>query len=287
MTHILLGEQRKGETSIRSSSGSPVIDETYYYLVQADSSTASRDSIMLTTGVPICGYTVSPDGYALCNSVQATRREDQVFLWDIVATFSSDVDDRQSGSSGSSGSGGSDPETWIPIYETKFERLQEIMTKDSSDVAVANSAGQPFENGIIRARFIPIWELFQFESSSVTDEQVLERNEVVNDATFRGRLEKTLLCTVMSSVIGYYYGASRRLTKYSLRYNKQTWKHKRLDVGTVYLDAGVHKPYLDSAGNVMLGGLDGAGAKVTIGDPPSVLEFDQYPVVTFDTFLRT
>jgi hypothetical protein len=283
MTHVFLGEQRPGKISIRSSGGAPVLDETYHYLVRADSTTANRLSVLATTGVPVVGVTFSPGGFAICKSVDAVRREDQVLYWDITADFSSDVDDRQS----SQNPGGSDPTTWIPVYETKFERLQEIMTKDSSDVAVANSAGQPFENGIIRARFIPIWELFQFESASVTDEQVLERNEVVNDATFRGRLEKTLLCTVMSSVIGYYYGASRRLTKYSIRYNKQTWKHKRLDVGTVYLDAGAHKPYLDSAGNVMLGGLDGSGAKVTIGEPPAVLEFDQFPVVAFDTFLRT
>tara|TARA_R110000868_G_C10791251_1_gene756319 strand:- start:774 stop:1049 length:276 start_codon:yes stop_codon:yes gene_type:complete len=91
----------------------------------------------------------------------------------------------------------------------------------------------------------------------------------------------------MSSVIGYYYGAARRLTKYALRYNSKTWLHKRLDVGTVYLSAGEHLPYLDAAGNVMLGGLDGAGAKVIAGDPPAVLEFDLYEAVAFADFLRT
>lgn len=287
MAHTFLGEQRKGETSIRSSGGAPVIDESYYYLVRADSPTATRDSIMLTTGVPICGYTVSADGFALCNSVQATRREDQVLYWDIAATFSSDVDDRQGGSSGSGGSGsGSDPATWVPIYETKFERLQEVVTKDESDDPVANSAGQPFENGIIRARFIPIWELFQFEAGSVSDETVLARNEVVNTTTFRGRAAKTLLCSVMSSVIGYYYGAQRRLTRYSLRYNSKTWKHKRLDVGTVYLSGGKHLPYMDDSGNVILGALNGSGAKQTPGTGPAVLEFDLFPSAEFSDFLR-
>jgi hypothetical protein len=89
----------------------------------------------------------------------------------------------------------------------------------------------------------------------------------------------------MSSVVGFYYGQSRRLTRYSLRYKKDTWKHKRQDVGTVYLAAGVHEPYLVK-GSVILGGLDGAGGKVTPGDPPAILEFDQYDAVAFDSFLR-
>lgn len=90
----------------------------------------------------------------------------------------------------------------------------------------------------------------------------------------------------MSSVIGYYYGARRRLTRYSMRYNSKTWRHKRLDVGTVYLDAGAHKPYLDDAGNVILGGLNGSGGKVTVGDPPAVLNFDLHTAVDFSSFLR-
>lgn len=282
MTHVFLGEQREGRSSIRSSGGLPVLDETYYHAVRADSTTADRLAILATPGVPVPGTTVSAWGGAICKHVEATRRKDQVTYWDIVSEFSSDVDERQS-----SFNPRTDPEAWVPVYETKFERLQENVTKDTSGVAVANSAGQPFENGIIRARFIPIWELFQFESASVTDEQVIARNEVVNDATFRGKAAKTLLCSVMSSVIGYYYGARRRLTRYSLRYNVQTWQHKRLDVGTVYLSAGEHEPYLDAAGNIMLGGLDGSGAKVTPGDPPFVLVFDLYESAAFDTFLRT
>jgi hypothetical protein len=64
-----------------------------------------------------------------------------------------------------------------------------------------------------------------------------------------------------------------------------TWKHKRLDVGTVYLDGGVHKPYLDDNGNVIAGALDGSGAKQTPGTAPAILEFAMYPEVSF-LFLR-
>jgi len=233
--------------------------------------------------LPRVGVTLSALGIAVCKTVNATRREDQRTLWDVVATFSSEVEERQNVQS-VSGS----PTTWLPIYETKFERLQEVTTKDAAGDSIANSAGQPFENGILRSRFIPIWEFYQFEPATVTDEVVIDRNETVNDATFKGKAAKSLLCTVLSSVIGFYYGSRLRLTRYAIRYNEALWTHKRLDVGTGYLEAGVLLPYYDNPidRNVILGSLDGAGNKQPVGTGPAVLEFDMYESVSFASFLR-
>jgi len=277
----LRGEQSQGRGGIRSSGGVPILDETYHYLVKMASIAADRVDALSVSGVPQVGITQSAGGYAICKTVDAVRRENQRLYWDITAVFSSEVDERQ-GTQAVSGN----PTEWVPIYETKFERLQEIVTKDYAGTAIANSAGQPFETGVIRARFIPIWEFYQFEPVTVTDEQVIARNEVINNAEFKGREARTLLCTVMSSVIGFYYGSRRRLTRYSLRYNEYYWRHYRLDVGTVYLDGGVHKPYLDDADNVMLGGLNGSGGKVSPGTEPALRVFDIYPEVAFDSFLR-
>lgn len=277
----LLGEQRQGRGGIRSSGGVPILDETYHYLVEMAATTADRIDVLAVSGVPQVGITQSAGGYAICKNVDAVRREDQRLYWDVTATFSSEVDERQDVQNVSG-----NPTEWIPIYETKFERLQEVVTKDWSNVAIANSAGQPFETGIIRSRFIPIWEFYQFEPASVTDETVIDRNETVNSAEFKGRAAKTLLCTVLSSVVGFYYGNKCRLTRYALRYNSATWTHKRLDVGTVYLSGGVHKAYVDDDGSVMLGGLNGSGGKVTVGTEPAVLEFDMYPQAAFAGFLR-
>lgn len=277
----LLGEQRQGRGAVRSSGGVPILDETYHYLVVMASATANRVDVLNVSGVPIVGVTQSANGYAVCRTVDAVRRENQVLYWDVTATFSSEVEERQ-GTQSVSGN----PTEWVPIYETKFERLQEVVTKDTNGDAIANSAGQPFENGMLRSRFIPIWEFYQFEPDTVSDETVIDRNEVVNSAVFKGKAVHTLLCTVLSSVVGFYYGSRRRLTRYALRYNVDNWKHKRLDVGTVYLDDGKHKPYLDDNGNVILGGLDGSGAKVAVGTEPAVREFDMYTEVDFATFLR-
>jgi hypothetical protein len=278
---IVRGEQSPGRVAVRSSGGIPILDETYHYLVEMASLLAERVDVINVPGVPIVNVTQSAHGYAICKTIDCVRREDQRLLWDVTATFSSEVDERQSSQSVSE-----DPVEWVPIYETKFERLQEVLTKDRANVAIANSAGQPFETGILAARFIPIWEFFQFEPATVTDEQIIERNETVNLTEFRGRPVNTLLCTVLSSAIGFYYGSRVRLTKYAIRYNVRTWLHRRLDVGTVYLDGTTHKAYLDDDGNVMLGGLNGSGGKVTPGTEPSILEFQMYPQVEFADFLR-
>lgn len=281
MASVLVGEQRAGQSAIRSQGGIPILDETFHFLVKADNRDESRLTILATPGLPIANVSVSSYGNAVCRAVTAVRREEHPKYWDVTATFSSEVDDSQQKEDSNQ-----DPSEWVPIYETKFERLQEIVTKDFNNVSIANSAGQPFENGLIRARFIPIWEFFQFEAASVTDEQVIDRNEVVNSVAFKGRAAHTLLCTVMSSVVGFYYGRKRRLTRYALRYDKKNWKHKRLDVGTVYKDGTKHKAYEDADGNVILGGLNGSGGKVAVGTEPAVREFTMYREVAFATFLR-
>jgi len=276
----LVGEQSQAKSAIRSRGGIPILDETYHYLVRASSVTEERLSVLATTGVPQVGFTTSASGLATCTNVEATRRPDQRLLWDITATFSSEVDERQTSTSLSQ-----PPDLWVPIYETKMERMQEVTTKDADGDPIANSAGQPFDNGLMRSRFIPVWEFFQFEPDTVSDEDIIERNETVNEVEFKGRDPKTLLLTVLSSVVGFFYGSRVRFTRYALRYNEQNWTQKRLDVGTVYLDGTTQLPYI-VAGQIVLGGLDGAGAKVAAGDPPEVLEFDVYRQVKFADFLR-
>jgi hypothetical protein len=286
MATTFLGEQGAGKSSIRSTGGVAVLEEEFHFLVLADSVNESRLNVLNTTGLPIVNVSVSASGFCICRTLDATRREDQKLYWDVTASFSSEVSEGQSSAASSGTSVSANPIEWVPVYETKFERQQSIASFDQSAVAIANSAGQPFETGITISRFIPIWEFYQFESASITDEDVIDRNEVVNNGTFKGRAAKTLLCTVLSSVVGFYYGSRTRLTRYALRYRSGTWKHKRLDVGTVYLDGGKLKPYLDDNGNVILGGLNGSGGKVAAGTAPSTLEFDMYPEVSFSSFLR-
>ena len=285
MANTIIGEAREAGFSIRSSGGVPILEETYVFLVEAESKNTSRFSVSQTPGLPVVGFTFSAFGLTTCRSKTAERRVDQPRLWDVTCTFSSEVEENQDKKGGGS-EFGAEPTEWIPIYETKFERMQEIVNVDASGVPVATSAKQMFPEGISRGRFIPIWEFYQFEPPTVTDETIIGRNEVVNSTTFKGRAAKTLLCTVISSQVGFYYGAKLRFTRYALRYNDRTWQHKRLDVGTVYISGGAYLPYLDDAGNVFEGPLNGTGGKQTVGTAPAVLSFDQYAAVDFATFLR-
>lgn len=271
--------KREADCRLATRDGVPVLEETYHFLVKADYIGQPNIEILQTSGLPVIGGTISSGG-AICKSVQATRRTDASLYYDVVAEFSSEVDEDQG-----EGDPNTDPTAWIPIYETKFERLVETVAEDQSGNAIANSAGQAFEQGLQIARFIPVWEFYQFEPATVTDEAIIERNEVVNSATFKGRAAKTLLCTVMSSVIGFFYGQRRRLTQYSLKYNEKDWTHKRLDVGTQYKDGAQLKTFTDSDDQVMLGSLDGSGGKQTAGTKPATLNFDIYATNDF-SFLR-
>lgn len=285
MAHTLLGTKRAGEARLRSSDGAPVFESVYHFLVKADSKTASRASILATTGLPQLGDVDVGSSLGVCRSSVAVQREDQPLYWDVTCEFSTEVKESQDNQDP-----GSNPTEWVPVYETKSERIQEFALKDLDNKPVVTSAGQPFENGVAITRRLPVWEFYQFEAASVTDEEVLDRCEVVNELEFKGKGPHTLKLDVLSSVIGFYYGQRLRLTRYSVTYNRNNWKHKRLDVGTVYLDGGDKKPYLDAGDpvnnippGVILGALDGSGNKAS---EAAVLEFTIYPEVDFHDFLR-
>jgi len=143
--------------------------------------------------------------------------------------------------------------------------MSEIVNVDASGDPITNSANEMFPEGMTRARFIPIWTFFQFEPPTVTDETIIARNEVVNSGTFKGRAAKTLLCTVVKSTIGFYYGQKLRFSQYELRYNVRTWQLKRLDMA--------------SDGTP----LNGSGAAAA--GAPAILTFDQFATNSF-SFLR-
>lgn len=277
----LRGEKREGDFRLSSKAGIPVVEETYSYIVESDDEYVDRDEVSRFEELPRVNVTRATSGITICKTKRSERRPGNTKFWDVTCEFSSEVDERSEEQDPET-----DPNEWIVVYETKFERLQEVVTKDINGTPICNSAGQPFQSGLTLSRFIPCWEFYQFEPATVTDEQIIARNETINEAEFKGRAAETLLLTIMSSVIGYYYGQRRRLTQYSLKYNKRGWQHKRLDAGTQYLNPSApprYKPYLDDEGNLMVGPLNGSGA---IANTPAILEFDVFEQLDFSEFLR-
>jgi hypothetical protein len=272
--------KREGSARIRSSKGTPVYECSYSWIVEATSKTEDYLAVLSTTGLPIVGVTTDPTGIAVCTGKNATRRTDNPLIWDVTCDFSSEVDDR-SGSGDSGGPGGE-----------KYWQYSEPITKDIHGDLIANSAAEAFPTTTLVTRFLPMWEFFQIESAAITDEQILNRCDVVNKNKFKGREPKTLLCTVLSSVIGRYYGSLRRLTQYQLKYKPDEWTLKKADIGTRWLTAPPRelRDYTidpDGNGSIINGPLDGDGNKVDDGKgPAAIIEFDIYTEVSFSTFLR-
>lgn len=274
---------RDGGFTIRSVSGLPVIDETYSFIVVVEAANVPYSAVYTTPGLPVVNVTRSPQGLGVCRSKVCRRWTQNPLYWTVTCEFSSAVDERSQTQDPEI-----DPVTWVPVYETKHERVLENFTRDRKGKIVANSAGRPFSNGLLMPRYLTIWEFYQIESA-VSDETIADRNETINDTAFKGRAPNTLLCIILSSVVGFYYGQRRRLTHYQLKWNKNDWIHKRLDVGTTYISGFTDEmPYTDKYGNIILGGLDGTGSgdKVAVGQPPGIVNFDQLDKVNFNDFLR-
>lgn len=276
----LLGEKRGGEIYTSLRDGQAVYECTYYYTVRGVTKEDSRKYIVEnTTGLPKVNESVDDDNLGVCSSVRAVRREDNPLIWDVTAIFESIVEQ------GNSVAIGADPLAWIPRRRTIFFNKDEVRAADNAGTAYKNSAGQALVGIPPIKRTLVAWRFVQFESASVTDETIADRNETVNSTTFKGKAAKTLLLTVEDSEVGTYYGQPLRLTQYLLKYDPKDWRTKMLDVGTVYKSGTTLLPYTDAAGNVIEGGLNGSGAKVTGGNAPSILYFDDYATSTF-SFLR-
>lgn len=277
----LVGEKREGGVSVRKSGRSLSIETTHSYRVKADSKSDSRATIMATSGLPIVGSTLN--GPAICTGKTCNRDPANPLYWDVEVTFSTDSEDD---SSGASEAAGSDPSTWTPIAELAFETYTEVGLTDASGNPVVNSAGQPFETGFARPRTLVRLDFDQFEPTSVTDEDLIERNETVNNATYKGKAAKTLKLSIRSATIGTYFGYAAWRVSYSLTYKPDTWQRTRLDIGNCYLSSGNLLPYTDNEGNRIVGPLDGSGGKQAAGTSPAVLTFDEYDAINFSSFLR-
>lgn len=280
----LIGEKREGEVSLTSREGGLVtIDETYHYIVRADTVADDRQYVSQCPGLPIVGQTLSAGGLAICKTKTGRRRSENALIWDFTCSFSSEVEENdQTGSQP-----GVDPQAWIPVRKTTFERIETVEFFDTAGNAAKASNGEWYKEGIRRRRWLPVWEFSQFESASITDEDMADRNETVNASTFKGKAAKTLLLTIVDSTVGFYYGQRRRWTQYRIVYNKDTWREKRIDYGSYYLDgSGNPQVFTDKKGLPLpFGYLDNSGGLRAANLAPLTNNFDVFATDSW-SFLR-
>lgn len=282
-TFPVLQDKREGDVNVSLRDGMPIYQATWHYRLIAASPAMTRKEVLQFPGVPVVGDTVDDDAFGVCESVRADRSAENPIIWDITAIFTTLVMTVDVG--GTQGNPSSDPTTWTPRRKTIFYQKDHWFYKDTLNKLYLNSAGQWLTGIPARKRTLVAWRFVQFEPATVTDEQIADRNEKTNASTFKGKAARTLLCCVEDSEIGNYYGRWLRLTQYLLKYDPLTWDTERYDVGTVYKSGSDWLPWLDKAGNVVEGGLDGSGGKVAIGTDPAKLTFRDYATDSF-SFLR-
>lgn len=287
----------KREGGVRCTYSQGMIDreEDWHFLVDSgrnlDGSplNISRADVLFNTpGLPIIGVTIL-DGM-LCIGGDATRKDENASIWDVNLTFSTSIDQDDPNNGQQQG----DPTLWVPVRQTMWELKEEFSQTDVNNNPVLNTAGMPFSTGTVKRRYLPAWEFTQFESISVTDNDVLGRMSVVNSASWppsNPKPAKTWLCKVLESVVGFYMGYRCRMTKYRIVHDPQKWTQKRPSVGPKYLSGGKLYPYL-IRGTEVEGKLTSSGDRVTdeegatiSGRTLAIVEVDDFAAVPF-TFLR-
>lgn len=282
---------REGGIRCTYSGGMISREEDWHYNVMADSKTQNRADILFSTpGLPMIGVTIMNG--MLCKGGDAQRDPDNALLWRVTLTFTTDIeqDDAQNAQQNLG-----DPTLWIPTRRTMWETKEELSDTDASGNPCVNTADQPFGVKKTKRRFCPAWEFVQFDPLSVTDDMILDRNEVVNNATWptgSGRVAKTWLCRVLDSSVGFYAGYRCRMTIYRLVYDFKKWTDKRLSVGYLYKSSSNRFPYV-VRGQVIEGPLTSTGDRVidengaTIsGRTLATVELDDYPSINFATTFR-
>lgn len=268
--------------NLRKNGKRLLAEEQWEYLVETDDVLTTRREVLIAAGLPIVGQTLSTGGITVASAKRAERTEVNRLWWKVTVDFSSEVEEDTNGSNESQSD---DPTNWFPLAEASFETYQFYGLVDVNGVPFRNSAGAPFSSSLPLTRRLVKYEFEQFEAATTTLDEISDRNETVNSATFVGKPAKTLLLHVKKATIGYYYGYRVWRVEYAMVYNKDTWKHKVLDVGPYYLSGGNKVPFktpppLETAYMGFLTPTGGASATST------TKEFDRYESQNFASFLR-
>lgn len=283
----LIGERIEGSINTRvGKNGILLREQTHYFTILADNRWQDRIEILQTPGLP--RYGVVYIGGLTVKSMNADRTDEHDLRWKVSITGSSEVEEDQETRNQSTGNSSSDPTTWVPIANVKFETFDEVMREDVDGQKWLNSAKKAFETGLVRQRRLAVVNFSQFEPISTTLETIMDRCDTINSAIYKGKAIKTLLLNVETATVGTYSGTRCWRVDYSMRYKRDDWRLKQLDVGYGHYVSGVFTPFLDSENNQYLGSLNGYGAKVAneATNDPATLYFEQFERLDFNSFLK-
>lgn len=285
MATTLKGEERGRRGRLEKTKDGHVYTETRTYVVTSNIRTESPYAVVATAGLPLVNLTVLSGSNARCRSLTPEQDKKAPHVWRVVAEFTTEPLDQKENPADPTNP---DPTQWIPVYSGTIETYPEVMYRDRTGKPYVNSAKDRFPEPLIKQRPVIVYEFTQYESPSVTDVQIGDRNFTANNASFKGYPTWSLLLSVKRFERGYFYGFDAVKIEYRMAYKKgltvggtpQGWRDTPLDVGYSYLMGSnkVNSPFLVS--------LNSDGTKKADDANPDVLTFEAPEPINFASFLR-
>lgn len=235
MATVLIGKERNGDANLSASSSGFTYTETHDYLVMSDDPNEDYWNVITTPGLP--SVFVTSIAGLLCRSKRARRDQNHAGLWRVSCEFSSENTGQETG-------GNPDPTTWTPVWESSTELYDELIhearyasTKTGTKLGprpYRNSAKDLFPDPLMMKSPIAVCEFIQYESPSQSLEDILDRNEMLNDEAFRGFPKRSLKVNVRKQTFGFYFNYPAYKIHYAVAYKPSLWVDAPLDVGYEY-----------------------------------------------------
>ncbi len=239
----------------------------------------------LCAGVPriATGYTVfseEVDAGAALVSIQCRQHDNHPNLWQVACTYSSKPANHPDYQAAS-------PTERRSRRRYKMVREREYRVRDFDDVALANSAGQPFDPVEV-ANYYLVIEIKKNLPSTFPDLIENFLNVSNNDDAF-GKPAYSLRVDDFFQDDEQFEAGERFFPSTLVLHCKtptvaipKPWHYRPLDKGTYYLVAGAVRKFKDVNGlTIGVGLLDGDGFKLESGDDPVFLDFRMADELTF------
>lgn len=267
---------------------------TWMYVADAHTENAASVIAAFTAETKIEAKSEYPsDKAALCRSIKASADSDDSLNWVITVTYK-----KLANATDDSEDSEDSPLDDKAEISWDFQQYEENVEFDQAGKAIKNSAGDPFQNPIVRDRSRAVLTVVQNEAQYSVN-TALTYGDTINNNTFMSCPRYTLLCKppkakkIFSTAvkIGYYWQVT-----YEFHLNPQGWLKRVLDAGLYEKrqDPSAQNqlklvPILDDHGMpvTVAKPLNGYGQKLHPEGNPNWLEFKVYPMTNFNFNFRS
>jgi hypothetical protein len=287
MSVISVAKQSMGDSGDyslnESNRNNPVLRNTnWVFHVLFDTSATEADDAITASDIPSVGDNHPSRSYTRCKSISAVRDGKNACLWLVNVKWGSTTE-------GMTG-------TWDEHLEIDgVEFTQDAYfafdaTDGTTEIAVANSAGQAFDPTLTKT-FYDSEIKINFCSRSVPVDAISACLGGINSDTVSFTVlgvamsyaAKTLKLVAAPYQTVYENGDNYWKIAYTIRYRADTWVDKVIDQGyaTIDSDTGDLKIIKDADGNPLNAPakLDGSGQQLDSGGDPVYLQFQVPPLV--------